>query len=207
MRFEITQRLPSLRSAGSKKHASALCAGVAGLLLTLGASGCAVMPIADVPSEKTSPAIEQEPPAPGAPWGSEDGSTVVIEFERDGETHTVRGEIPLGLISCQADGRIAIASKLPDPGIGVMFQYEAATPVSTSAWVVGEEFAAQILATGTVALSPDEAEGQTFSVVGATGRASVLPREAGKDSIGEYEFGPDDQVEATSSFIVTCPAP
>ena len=176
-------------------------------MLALGASGCAVIPVADVSSETTPPVIEQEPPAPEAPWGSDDGSTVVIEFERDGETHTVRGEIPLGLISCQADGKIAIASKLPDPGIGVMFQYEAATPVSTSAWVVGEEFAAQILATGTVALSPDEAGGQTFSVVGATGRASVLPREAGKDSIGDYEFGPDDQVEATSSFIVTCPAP
>ncbi|MBZ2196812.1 hypothetical protein [Occultella gossypii] len=172
-----------------------------GLVLALALTGCAG------PGGSAGSAAPEEstPGSPEAPWGDDHTPTAIIEFEQGGEHHTVSGEIPAGLMSCADNGVIAIGSSAPDPAIGVMFTYEPGTSIASSVWIVGDEYAAQVLADGVVTSAPAEDGGTTYSAVGATGRASVLPRDADLTEIGDYEFGPDDQVEATASFTVTCP--
>lgn len=174
------------------------------LVIVFALCGCtATLPgISDAPT----PAIEQPTVEPKAPWATDNIPTVVMEFDQDGESHTLSGEIPIGLVSCSESGLIAIGSEPPDPGIGVLFSFEPDTAIVVSSWLINDDYAVQLQSTSVVSATEAERGSMIYWTVGATGTAFVLPRVADKLLISDYQFGPDDQVDATFSFIVNCPA-
>jgi hypothetical protein len=186
-------------TASSRRIRTALAASIALLAL----SGCA--------SAGPSASVTDEPSAtpsasPEAPWGSDDTPTAVIEFEEDGESHTLSHEIPSGLLSCSDSGVVVISSRSPDPIVGVSFRFEPDTPIDTSVWMVDDEFAVQLQAEGIVTAVTAGDGSTVYSAVGMTARASVQPRDPEKPQIGDYTFSDADDVAATASFTVTCPA-
>src|SRR4051812_39735873 len=116
-----------------RRHCRSVFTSVVGGVAALTLIGCSVAATGTEAPEQ--PAAEQ-PAAEDvqAFWADESTSAVIIEFERDGQLETVGGEIPEGLLSCAADGKIAISSKSPDPGIGVLLSFVPETPVAVSIW-------------------------------------------------------------------------
>lgn len=139
------------------------------------------------------------------PWGDASSPAVAIEFEVDGESHTVTGEIPDGLRSCDADGMIVIAGSSPETTLGVSFPAGEGDSTSIGVWAITGDFAVQLVADGVIESAPAADGGTNYSAVGATGRVSVLPRDPQKTAIGEYDFQGYEQRDGTASFTVDCP--
>lgn len=186
-------------TAPSRRIRAALAASI--VLVAL--SGCSSAPPSTSGTDEPT-----EPPAasPEAPWGSDDTPTAVIEFEKDGESHTLSNEIPSGLLSCPDSGVVVISSRSPDPIVGVSFGLEPDTAVDTTVWMVEDEFAVQLQAEGVVTAVAADDGSTTYSAVGMTARAFVQPRDGDRPQIGDYTFSDEDEASAIASFTVTCPA-
>ncbi|WP_368496207.1 hypothetical protein [Herbiconiux sp. A18JL235] len=189
---------PSLRAVG---------VGVV-LACAIALSGCSGLPSAVAPSAaKTSPSVADasSTPAAEAPWSEGTGPVAAIEFELDGTASTLLGTFePGGLLSCTGD-IVTIANTSPAPGLGVTFSAADEPAPLVSSWVVGDELVAQFTGSGEVVREehPDGSIG--YTVIGAEGRASVLPRDPAAAAIGDYDMKEARQVDAVSSFTVTCP--
>lgn len=186
-----------------------LVSRVAAVLLAAGAlavAGCAASPTTagnDSSSEHAT-AAPTASPAQAAPWPADSGPVVAIEFEREGTPTTVTGEIqPGGLLSC-AGGSVTIANKSPEAAVGVSFSVAGDDLVM--GWVVGEDLVAQFSGSGSLESEVGEDGATTYTVLDAAGRASVQPRDPALTSIGDYDPSVAEQLEATTSFRVTCPA-
>lgn len=178
---------------------------VAAALVVVGAvalAGCASGPGA---SEAEAGPRATATPTPTAPWAEGSGPVVVIEFERDGEPTTLTGELqPGGLLSCAGDF-VTIANKSPEAGVGVSFAVADDDLVLT--WVVGDDLVAQFSGSGTLEAEVGDDGATTYTALGAEGWASVQPRDPALSSIGDYDPSVAEQLDATSSFTATCPAP
>ncbi|AXH34235.1 hypothetical protein DVJ78_01270 [Humibacter sp. BT305] len=144
-------------------------------------------------------------PTPTVPWQDGSGPVVVIEFERDGKPTTLTGELqPGGLLSCVGDS-VTIANKSPEAGVGVSFA--VADDDRVLSWVVGDDLVAQFSGSGTLQTEVGDDGSTTYTALGAEGWASVQPRDPALASIGDYDPSGAEQLDATSSFTATCPAP
>lgn len=177
---------------------------VAGAVSVVAVTGCSTSLSSPAQTSSSSPTASATVPAT-VPWDDPSIPTVAIEFEVDGERHTVTGEIPDGLRSCPEDGMIVIAGKSPEDTLGVSFDAGEGDSAHVGAWAIKGDYAVQVLADGVVESAPAADGGTNYSTVAATGRVSVLPRDPQKTSIGEYDFQGFEQRDGTVSFTVTCP--
>ena len=166
--------------------------------------GCSPVPSGPASTSSTTPETSTTAP-PTAPWEDSSVPTVLIEFEADGETHTVSGEIPDGLRSCAEDGMIVIAGTSSEATLGVSFEVGEGDSTHAGVWAIQGDYAVQMLTEALVETVPAADGGTNYSTVGATGRVSVLPRDPQKMSIGEYDFQEYEPHDGTASFTVNCP--
>lgn len=167
-------------------------------------AGCSTVLSSPASTSSSTPETSATAP-PTAPWKDSSVPTVVIEFEADGETHTVSGEIPEGLRSCAEDGMIVIAGTSSESTLGVSFEAGEGDSTHAGVWAIKGDYAVQMLAEAVVEKAPAADGGTSYSTVGATGRVSVMPRDPQKMSIGAYDFQGYEQHDGTASFTVNCP--
>lgn len=162
--------------------------------------------LAGCASGATTSDAESATPTPTqtAPWPDGSGPVVVIEFERDGTPTTLTGELrPGGLLSCAGELATA-ANKSPDAGVGASFSTDGGDLALS--WVVGDDLVAQFSGHGSIQSEAADGGATTYTVLGAEGRASVQPRDPALTTIGDYDPKVAEQLDATTSFTVTCPA-
>ncbi len=163
-------------------------------------SGCSANAGAPA-TEETAPS--EQSPAPEVPWEEGTGPVAAIEFEFDGTATTLIGTFEQGgLLSCSGD-LATIANTSPAPGLGATFATDGGPDVFT--WVVGDDLVAQFSGEGSVQAEEGADGSTTYTVAGAEGRASVLPHDPAASAIGDYDMSGAPQVDAISSFTVTCP--
>ncbi len=170
-------------------------------------SGCAPANTDTVTStDDPSGAAQDSDEARTPPWGDDTTPTVILEFTQDGSVKELSGQFaPSGLLSCKETGQSAVSNKSPDPGLGVMFEFDPEKSVPVSGWVVGDEDVAQFLGNGVVTQTPSD-EGTIYSVVDADGWIAYAPRDPALSQINEHDMNAGERIDATLSFTVTCPA-
>ncbi|ARJ04036.1 hypothetical protein GCM10010988_27330 [Cnuibacter physcomitrellae] len=178
---------------------------VAALLAVAGVVGLAGCASSSTPTGADGVPGASPTPTPTPPWPDDSGPVVVIEFERDGTPTTLTGELkPGGLLSCVGDS-ITIANKSPEAGVGVSF--DVVDDDRVLSWVVGDDLVAQFSGSGALQMEVGDDGATTYTALGAEGWASVQPRDPALASIGDYDPSVAEQLDATSSFTATCPAP
>lgn len=182
--------MPSLRRMPAALAASSLA--IVGLV-----AGCSA--IADPADSPASPGT----PTPPAATVAVAPDTVALTFELGGTMHTVIGAVGGGLRSCRESSILVAAEGTPDAGVNIFRDDDAPAETNVLAWAVGD-YAVQFSGKGHVEAIDG---GASYRAAQIAGWARVRAVDPGTDQrIAELDMAGGDQVDATVTFTVDCPA-
>jgi hypothetical protein len=130
---------------------------------------------------------------------------VMIKFQLNGEEHSVSGHPDLAF--CDPDRESFLFSTTDsqhDSGASFNSSKDGMTWVGVFA---AADFAVQFTGNGTLKTTKASDGTTTYSVAKAEGHAGVMPRDPNsKLQVADFDLQKGEYVEATASFLLSCPA-